>query len=250
VSLDWAIWLLNSLLQWALVAMVLRKDLWRKHTAFAIYIVFCSCKTTLLMWIAVYHQPLYYSTNWGARLVGLPLMIAVLFEVFAAVFRPYSTLPNGALRYFRIALVTLVLLTACAAFCFPGASPRSVENTVFLLNRSAAIIFCGAFGFTALASSYYGIPWQTRTYGIGVGFLLYMSVDIFTASAIAGHGPMAAIALRKVGMLSYTLGLITWINYFAIPDLASKSPSLEQMRRLQKALDSVEKKVGCSRTSE
>jgi hypothetical protein len=245
----WAIWILNSLLQWGLLVLVLGKNRWRQHPAFAIYIAFCAFKSSLLIWVTMFERPLYISINWGTRLVGLPLMVAVLIEVFAAVFRPYSTLPAGTLRWFRIALGLLVILTTGAALYFPGPAPGSVMNTVFLVNRSASIIFCGAFSFTALFSSYFGIPWQSRTYGIGVGFLLFMSVDIFTSSLSAGYGPVVTSALRSVAMLGYTLGLITWVTYFTLPDSPSRTPTIEQMRRLQKALDYSERKMESFRST-
>ena len=147
-----------------------------------------AAKRVSLIWVVQFERPLYFSVNWGTRLVVLPLMIAVLIEVFAEVFRPYSTFPKvpfaGSGSHSRPA----VLLTAAACRVF--SRPRSVGsiNIVMVLNRSASIIFCGAFGFTALFSSYFGIPWQTRTYGIGVGFLLFMSVDLFTASLAAMYG--------------------------------------------------------------
>jgi hypothetical protein len=239
----WAIWILNALLQWGLLALVLRKDRWRQHPAFAIYVAFCAIKTSLLIWVTFVERPWYVSINWGTRLIGLPLMVAVLIEIFAAVFRPYSTLPKGTLRRFRIALGLLVLMTTAVALCFPGPTPGNTMNTVFLLNRSASIIFCGAFGFTALVSAYFGIPWQPRTYGIGVGFLLFMAVDLFTSSLSAMYGLQVHDALRIVSMLGYTLGLVTWVTYFTQADSPSRTPTLEQMRRLQKALDYSEKKM-------
>ncbi len=234
---DWWIWIINALLQWALLAIVLGKNRWRQHPAFAIYVAFCCCKTSLLIWVVQFERPLYFSVNWGTRLVVLPLMIAVLIEVFARVFRPYSTLPKGTVLWFRIAVAVLVLLTTALALLFPGAGPGSIVNLVMVLNRSASIIFCGAFGFTALFSSYFGIPWQTRTYGIGVGFLLFMSVDLFTASLGATYGLAILFALNLIAMLGYSLALITWLIYFAKPDISFCTPTLEQLRQLRKALD-------------
>jgi ABC-type transport system involved in multi-copper enzyme maturation permease subunit len=195
------------------------------------------------MGVDLFARSHYVSVNWGCRLIGLPLMIAVLAEVFAAVFRPYSTLPKGTVRWFSITFVSLVLLTTVASVCFPGSAPGDWMNTILVLNRSASLIFCGAFGFTALFSSYFGIPWQQRTYGIGVGFLLFMSVDLFTSSLSATYGVAVFRALRDVSMLAYTLALITWVTYFVKPDISSRPPTLEQLRRLQKALDYSAKKV-------
>jgi ABC-type transport system involved in multi-copper enzyme maturation permease subunit len=176
-------------------------------------------------------------------------MIAVWVEVFAAVFRPYSTLPKGTFRWFKIAFALLILLTTVAAIYFPSPAAGNLMNTVLVLNRSASIIFCGAFGFTALFSSYFGIPWQTRTYGIGVGFLLFMSVDLFTSGLGATYGIGVLSALRDVSMLGYTLALVTWIIFFARPDIPSRTPTLEQLQRLQKALDYPAKKVDSFRDS-
>jgi hypothetical protein len=249
VTLSWAIWISNSLLQWALLALVLRRNRWRPHPAFAVYIAICACKTSLLMWVSVYRAPLYFSINSGMRLVGLPLMVAVLVEVFAAVFRPYSTLPKGTLHWFKIAFGALVLLVAAAAIYFPGAAPGNIINTVFLLNRSASILFCGGFAFTALASSYFGIPWQTRTYGIGTGFLLFMSVDLVASSLQSVYAYAVCEVLGVVSMLAYTLALITWIAYFSKPDNPSHALTLDEMRRLQGALDYPSEKAESFRSS-
>ena len=239
----WPIWIVNASLQWMLLVLILRKNCWQQHPAFTIYIAFCSCKTSLLIWVILFERHLYFSVNWGTRLVGLPLMIAVLVEVFAAVFRPYSTLPKGTLRWFRIAFALLILLTSAAAFFFPGPTPGSIINTVMVLNRSASIVFCGSFGVTALFSSYFGIPWQQRTYGTGVGFLLFMSVDLFVASLTPMYGHAVAVAVSNVSMLGYSLALITWLIYFFRPDIPFCTPTLEQLQRLQKALDYPVRKV-------
>jgi hypothetical protein len=244
---SWSIWVANALLQWGLLALIFLKKSWRQHPAFAVYIGFTACKTTTLIGVALFLNSRYITVNWASRLVGLPLLIAVLVEVFAAVFRPYSTLPKGTLRWFKVAFAALLFLTTAAALYFPGATPGNLTNTVLVLNRSASIIFCGAFGFTALFSSYFGIPWQTRTYGIGVGFLLFTAVDLFTSSLTATYGLGVGVAIRHVSMLSYMLALITWITYFAKSDAPSRAPTIDQLRRLQKALDYSAKKVESAR---
>jgi hypothetical protein len=243
VKLQWTIWVLNAALQWVLLAVVLWNNRWKKHIAFAVYVSFCAAKTTTLIFVMLYWSHLYVSFNWGIRVLTLPLLIAVFREVFAAVFRPYSTLPPGTLRWFRTSVAILVVISACAAIFFPGSHPGDFLNTIFLLNRTVTLIFCGAFAFTALVSSYFGIPWQTRVYGIGVGFMLFGSVDIFISSLLAGYGLSWDQPIRAISMLSFTLALITWLTYFSLPDVQSKKPTLEQMRRLQKALDYTGAKV-------
>jgi hypothetical protein len=239
----WSIWIVNALLQWALLGLILWKRLWREHPAFTLYIAFNSSKSTLLICIRLFLPAHYFAVNSVARLIGLPILVAVLIEVFADVFRPYSTLPQGTIRWFKIVFASLILLTIAAAIFFPGSAPGDIRNTVMVASRSASIIFGGAFGFTALFSSYFGIPWPPRTYGIGVGFLLFMSVDLFASSLIATHGLPSTQILTIVSMLGYSLGLLTWLTYFARPISPPSTPSLEQLQRLQKALDSSARNV-------
>ena len=231
------IWTINAILQTGVLALVLWKRGWRQHPAFTIYIAYCACKTPALMWIALFSPHSYFVANSIGRSFGFPLMTAVLVEVFAAVFKPYSTLPKGTLGWYKASILALVFSAALLAIQSPPSDGDGFVGVVMMLNRSVSIMFCGAFSLTALFSSYFGIPWQTRTYGIGVGFLLFMSVDMFTGSLAAMYGPAIKDALQGVSMLGYSLAVITWIIYFAKPDIRSCTPTLEQLKRLQKALD-------------
>jgi len=230
-------------MQWGLLALILWHGAWRHHPAFSAYIAFCTCKTSFLMWVAGYKAHLYFALNTSFKVIGLLLLIAVFVELFAAVFRPYSTLPKGTLYWFRVGFGFLILLSTAVAFFFPGNGTRDSMNTMMVLNRSASIIFCGAFGFTALASLYFGIPWPQRTYGIGTGFLLFMSVDLFSASLAAPYGANVRNALTIVTMLGYSLALITWIVYFTKKDSAPRTLSMEQLQLFQEALDDPRRKV-------
>lgn len=243
-TLSGIIWILNGILQWSLLVLVLWRKGWQRHFAFATYIFFCAFKTTFLFVLdSSPYFSYYFRINWGFRLVGLPLMVAVLIEVFASVFRPYSTLPKGTLRWFQFAIIGLIVATAVAAVVFPGSGPGKLVHGILLINRSLSIIFCGIFSLTALMSGYFGIPWQTRTYGIGVGFLLYMSVDLFTSALLSFYGLDVSSVVQVFIMLAFTLALTTWIIYFCIPDTPPRKPTLEQARRLQKALDATHRKM-------
>ncbi len=239
----WTIWTVNALMQWGVLALILWHSAWRHHPAFTSYIAFCTCKTSFLMWVAGYKIHLYFALNTSLKAIALLLLIAVFIELFAAVFRPYSTLPKGTLYWFRMGFGFVILLSTAVAFLFPASGARDFMNTVIVLNRSASIIFCGAFGITALTSFYFGIPWQQRTYGIGTGFLLYMSVDLFCASLAAPYGPNVRNALNIVTMLGYSLALVTWIIYFVRKDSPPRTLSMEQLQLFQVALDDPMRKV-------
>jgi hypothetical protein len=233
----WPIWILNALLQWTLLLVLLWRRIWRQHPAFLLYIAFNSVKSSALMWIYLHLPHRYFAVNWSMRLIALPVLIAVLLEVFAAVFHPYSTLPKGTIFWLRVALGSLLGLTIAAAYFFPGPAPGDLTNTVLILNRSASLIFCGCFGFAALFSSYLGIPWNHRTYGIGVGFLLFLSVDLIASILGARYGVPMARSIGWISMLGYTLALFTWLSYTFTPDTASQTATLDELQRLQKALD-------------
>ena len=188
------------------------------------------------MLIVRFRPELYFSVNWGSRLIVLPVFVAVLIEVFAAVFRPYSTLPKGTFRSFRIALGSLVIVAGVAAQFSPGPSPGNLINTVLLINRSLSIIFSGAFGFTVLLSTYFGIPWRPRTYGVGLGFILFMSLDLIASALSLTYWQRMPVAVNALSMGCYTVALITWLIYFYQPDTDSPAATLEQMHEVHQAL--------------
>lgn len=233
----WPIWIFNSLLQWILFSVLLWRRVWRQHPAFLIYIAFNSVKSNVLMWIHLHAPQYYFAVNWSARLISLPVLIAVLGEVFVAAFHPYSTLPKGTMLWIRSAFGSLLALTIATTFFFAGAAPGDFGNTILVLNRSASLIFCGGFGLAALFSFYLGIPWDHRTYGIGVGFLFFLSVDLFASILQTSYGTPMARSISWVSMLGYSVALITWVRYTFAPDIASQTATLDELQRLQKALD-------------
>lgn len=233
----WPIWIFNSLLQSLLLVVLLWRRAWRQHPAFLSYIAFNSMKSGAMMWISFHMHQRYFAVNGILGVIGLPVMIAVFVEVFAGAFHPYSSLPKGTLFLLATALGSLVVLTVAAAFLFPGAAPGSFKNTIFVLERSASMIFCGAFAFVALFSSHLGIPWKHRTYGIGAGFMLFLPVYLIAHSLTAMYGFPSARSITWVSMVGYTLALIAWTYYVLPPDAALRSATPDELLRLQKALD-------------
>lgn len=226
------VWVVNAILQTGVLALVLWKRAWRQHPAFTVYIAYSCLQTPMLMWVSLMARPIYFRVDSVGRLIELPIMVAVLLEVSAAVFKPYSSLPRGALRWFMGCLGAVVLITLVLALFCPGASSNYWLNIIKVINRSAALVFCGAFGFIALFSSYFGIPWHYRTYGIGLGFLLFLSVDIVAAS-IAVMYPAMNDVLLLVPMIAFSMAACTWLVYFAKPQTARVAPTWEQLYQLR-----------------
>ncbi|MFB3916075.1 MAG: hypothetical protein ACE14M_05065 [Terriglobales bacterium] len=232
------VWIVNAVLQTAVLALVLWKRAWRQHPAFTFYIAYSCLQTPVLMWASLAGWPVYVRAAVIGRLIELPIMIAVLLEVSAAVFKPYSTLPKGALRWFMGSLGAVVAITLALAVLYPAATSNESLRIVLVVNRSAALVFCGAFGFIALFSSYFGIPWHYRTYGIGLGFLLFLLVDIVAASVAVMYPTMNEILL-VVPMLAFTLAASTWLVYFAKPQTSRAAPTWEQLWQLREIVRSM-----------
>ncbi len=241
-----SVWIVNAMLQWVLLFVILWRGGCRRQPAFTAYIAFNSVKTSALIWVARHYYSQYFSVNWILRLVGLLLLIAVLAEVFAAVFRPYSTLPKRTVTLFMGILGCLVLMAAAIAFLLPGAHSIDGSGLLLVINRSVSITFCGAFVLTAAFSMYLGIPWEQRTYGIGWGFLLFMSIDMVDSSLLAAYGRSAAGVFGVISMLGYSLALITWLMYYLRIDLPRRVPTLQELRRLHRALESSPERIESS----
>jgi hypothetical protein len=190
-----------------------------------------------MMWVLLLAPAKYPHINWVGTMIEFPIMVAVLLEVFASVFKPYSTLPKGTVKWFLISLGLIVLVTFGLAVGCPAAAAEKWVKVVRVLDRSAAILFCGGFAFTALFSSYFGIPWHRRIYGIGLGFLVYLVVDMCATTLAAMFGGAAGHFLPMAHMLGYSLTVILWLIHFAVPCKPRVRPTREEVWSLLKAVN-------------
>jgi hypothetical protein len=166
----------------------------------------------------------------------LVVLVVMVREVFHILFHPYDTLPQRTLAYFGQATAAVVVAAVAFAFCFPGAQPTAWMTFARAMDQVVSWVLCAVFGFIALFATYFGVPWRHRLYGIGIGFLFYMSVDVAVTTVIAQYRLPSYSWITLIDMVAFLAACGVWCYYFATPEVPRSVPTLEQLRKIQSLL--------------
>jgi hypothetical protein len=121
------------------------------------------------------------------------------------------------------------------AVVYPGAQASAWLTFARAMDQATSWVLCAVFGFIALFSSYFGIPWRHCVFGIGVGFLFYLSVDVAVTTIVA-HFPLAFRAIWWLDMVAFMVACVIWGFYFAAREVARPVPTLQDMQRIRAVL--------------
>jgi hypothetical protein len=205
-------------------------------------------RSLLLFYIAHDAPALYRPASWGTDLPQQLLLVAVAVEVFHIIFRPYETLPKGTLARFLKATLAVVIIAVVFAIGYPGAQATGWLTYARAVDQATSWVLCAAFAFIALFSTYFGIPWRHRLYGIGIGFLFYLSVHVAVTTVIAQYRVPPHSAIWLLDMLAFLFANVVWAYYFSAAEAPRSVPTLEQLNKLSLILSRFAIKVdGLSR---
>ena len=217
-----------------LLLVLLWRKAWRSNTAFVLFIGFCVLRSCLLLFarFVLKDWTAYSSVWWGAYVPQCVILIALLFEVIQTVFRPYEALPRGTRGNFALAIFCVVLLTA--AFTLRFHADQSSEWMTFLraMDQGVSWSLLGVFATIAGFATLLGIPWNHRVYGIVVGFVFYLSVDVAVVTLTAQIGPSIRNYIWPLDMLAFLGACSGWTYSFAHAEVPRSAPKMEELSRV------------------
>jgi hypothetical protein len=130
---------------------------------------------------------LYHSVYWSCYPISVTLITVQAYRSFANIFGPYQSMPRRFFHEFAAAMFLLSVAIAALYLRFP--SMRSgVDGPLFTMLRTTETWMCGVFVLISLFSDRYGIPWDTRAFGIAFGCLTRTFLGLALA-AIYAHAP-------------------------------------------------------------
>jgi hypothetical protein len=232
------LWIVIIIAQGYVFALLVSRRAYRVYPAFTGFIAFQVVRSLVLFYLANYCASLYQPVKWATYAVPqLPILIALVWEVFHILFHPYNTLPKQTIGHFVHATVVIAIIATAFAIRFPGAQPTAWMTFARATDQVVTWVLCAVFAFIALFASYFGIPWRHRVYGIGVGFLLYLAVDVVVETAIAQWRLPAYSPISYFGMFAFLGACVIWAYYFATEEAPRSAPTLEELRKLGPLLD-------------
>ena len=222
---DYLLWVSGPILLALTGGALLKRRLVYEFPVFFAYVAFHALRSVLFAVYLLYFQHRmsyadYFYAYWTAEAVSIGLGFAVIYEIYRLAFRNYDALRQlGALIFGGAAVVLLAaaVLTAASA---PGADAPGIVRAVVLLERSVRVMQCGLLAFLFVLSSFFGLHWRHRLFGIALGFGVFATIELAAVAVRSQMGAAAAAAYSHIGTAAYACGLLTWVCYLLAPEAA------------------------------
>jgi hypothetical protein len=220
-----ALWITHPILESVIAVAMWRGKAHRKFPYFFAY---------LLSQIGVFASqfPLYHMTPtdipvrlamplyWVGVAVSLGLGFKVLHEVFVEIFRPFPTLKDLGTVLFRWA--GLVMLLVGVVVAASTSSGWSLEQASIALQRCLRLTQVGLVLFLIVFSSYLGVNWRQRSFGISLGFGFFAACELVLWVMFFSHSvSLSREAATLANMAIWNVGLCIWGRYFVLPEPAT-----------------------------
>jgi hypothetical protein len=214
----YTLWLAHPVLELAVIYFLWKRSLRREFPVFFIYII-----TQVVIFCAVFFvayngsQHSYGSflpvVQWGTILVSTVLGFRVLHEIFSDVMRPYHTLNDLGAVLFRWAAIVMVLVGVVVAASAQGdASP--LDQAFIVVQRCVRMAQVGLVLFLLVFSSYLGVTWRHRSFGLSLGFGTFATVELLIAPLLAsGRRYLSQSTADLLNMVAWDCALAIWIFY-------------------------------------
>jgi len=168
-----------------LSVLMWRKKLHREFPVFFALIITECIESWLGMVLKSISYKAYYVEYWLLATIIAILGFAVLREIFLHIFRPYDALRNFGRMLFRWSAAVLVLIAAVMTLSSAPSSSAPLTAFILTLDRSVRLMQCGLVIFLYLFARQLGLTERHRVFGISVGFGVFASVHLMTATLVA-----------------------------------------------------------------
>jgi len=227
--LFYAMWMLPVPVFVCLAVSMLRR---RLHTRLPLFFAYCLFQIIDFgIGFYLYHHSLseYSYTYWITTGISVGLGFGVIYEVFTEVFRPFIGLRDLGRTLFRWATLVMSLAALMMAVVNGPSDSHPLLVAVLMLGRSVRIMQCGLVLLMLLCSSYLGLSWRHRIFGISVGFGIIGAVDLIAVTLMSTWGLNAAGTLSLVKMAAFLFAALLWAGYMMSPE-PERMPASESAR--------------------
>ncbi|HUO60449.1 MAG TPA: hypothetical protein VMU24_07250 [Candidatus Acidoferrales bacterium] len=167
---------LGILMQAALVGVLVWRRAYHSHLTFFLYICYTMSHDIVLF--SIRNLPnAYFICYYVGSLIQEGLMFAVGVDVFLGSFRVFRNIPKRQVAVLGAAVCWAVGTIAVATYGVGTSYSVNFVNVARSMDRAVTFSLFATFLFLALFSSYLQLPWNSRTHGIGLGFLFSIPVN-------------------------------------------------------------------------
>lgn len=214
-SIQNAIWVVSTLLHFAIAYVMLRRKLLRTFPVFFAYTIFHAIDGVTGYFLFRASQSVYFWFYWGGEGVDAFMTLAVIQEVFRVAFAPYEALRALGVRIFNWLTVVLCIIAVITAVIAPASEINETMAALFVLDRSVQMIELGLVFFLFVFCKLFGMTWRHYVFGIAAGLAVMTSIGmvVLTIRTWVGQSGNAWYSLAAPG--GFTLGNAVFAYYFA-----------------------------------
>src|SRR6185437_4176983 len=185
------IWITGPILQLFCVYLLYRRKLLQQFKFFASFLLFMTAKAVILFYCYRYSNPegwTYYPTYWTTAAMSDMFMIAVLYEIFCAAFKPFVGLQDLAKVVFKWAAASILFVGFLVFFTMPSPQPTKLNLLIVGVNdfeRIVRVMECALLIFLFIGSQHLGVAKRNRVFGFALGFGVDAFFQLIVYSAMA-----------------------------------------------------------------
>jgi hypothetical protein len=216
-SIGYVIWVAGTLMQLVIALRMFTRRLYREFPVFFAYTVFHVMLSAILALSLHYSESLYFAAYWISMTVDAPLSLAVIQEIFSALFKPYPGLQKLGHLLFQWAVLLLIAVSVIAAVTAPGSDANRLAAGLAVMHRSLATVEAGLFVFLFLFCRFFGLNWRDYAFGIATGFGLFAAVFLGASALKTYFGALADPVYALVQTAAYDCATMIWLGYLLAP---------------------------------
>src|SRR5690348_7867063 len=223
------IWILSPILQLLCVFFLFKRKLLPQFKFLASFFVFITIKAGVLYLCYHYSSPqswTYYSAYWVGTAMQDVFMIAVLYELFCAAFRPFAGLQDLAKVVFKWAAASIFFIGFLVFASMPsiqGVKFSWLILGVYDFERIVRVMECALLMFLFIGSQHLGVSKRNRVFGFALGFGLDAFFQLVVFSAMANAHVSKLHTLGQLLPMVYYISLLAWVGYLVAPEPARES---------------------------
>lgn len=216
--------LFESVLCWLLWLM--RID--RTYPAFTYFITFQIIESVTLLGMRDYPATFFYAF-WMMTAADSIFKLWIVIELFRSVYRSELISWHEVTRFYMLVTV-IALLSFALAFRFPSQYPVRLMAVIRTAELGANLAVCVAFVALLAGAWWEGLYWMNRARGIGYGLMLYLPLRVVIAAISSSAWRRTITVLNWVDLFAFLGAVLTWIVFFARPEVTRAKVSVAQLR--------------------
>jgi hypothetical protein len=213
------LWIAPQVIALMLVASMLRAKLVQRYGLFFAY----TC-LQLVRFVVLYpnydDRLFYYFVYWAFEAFDVVVTIAIIHDIYIAVFNPYPALRRAGSALFHWAMAILIIVSVMAAAVAQGADSDRLTIGVTAFSQSAALVRGGLILLLVCLGLFFKLQWPHHAFGIAIGLGINLMLVAAAVTVRRHYGMPAQHAYALATQVAFNLGSLVWAKYFLLSERA------------------------------